>query len=157
MNSILEEMNTLYSDLIADKQMIITTNGLPVIKGIRFQIHQLLDNIFSNSIKYRKPDKPVIITLQSELINGHSIANLGGDVSKNYIRISVSDNGIGFEQKYADKIFEIFQRLHGKDEYSGTGIGLAICKRIVQNHAGTIYAIGVPDEGTTIYICFPVE
>ena len=155
LNTILAEITTLYSDSILDHKMKVTTDPLPVVNGIAFQLHQLFDNVFTNAVKYSKTDTPLSIEVHCKIIDGQSLAPQGGLAEKKYHQISISDNGIGFEQKYADKIFEIFQRLHGKDEYSGTGIGLAICKRIVQNHAGLIYAMGELDKGTTIYICLP--
>jgi len=155
LNVILGEIKAMYADQINEHEMEISSGPLPVVNGIAFQLRQLFDNIFTNSVKYKKPEGPLTISLRSEVVSGYSIVAEGGDAHQSYYRIEVSDNGIGFEQKYAEKIFEIFQRLHGKDEYSGTGIGLAICKRIVQNHNGVIYATGVLDEGATFYICLP--
>ena len=155
LNVILGEIKAMYADQINEREMEISSGPLPVVNGIAFQLRQLFDNIFTNSVKYKKPEGPLVITLRSEVVSGYSIVAEGGDAQQSYYRIEVSDNGIGFEQKYAEKIFEIFQRLHGKDEYSGTGIGLAICKRIAQNHNGVIYATGVLDEGATFYICLP--
>jgi signal transduction histidine kinase len=156
LNAVIGEIKSLHSEAINENKIIISSAKLPVMQGIAFQLQQLFDNLITNSIKYSRQGTVLRINISSELISGQSILAEGGEAGRQYFRISVADNGIGFEQIYAHKIFEIFQRLHGKDEYSGTGIGLAICKKIVQNHNGVIYASGVPDEGATIYICLPV-
>src|SRR6185295_12052499 len=101
---------------------------------IPFQFRQLMHNLIGNSLKFSKPGNPPHIQIKSEMenvlkLNGHTVSQ-----EKKYCHISVSDNGIGFEQQYSEKIFELFQRLHGKDRYPGTGIGLSIVKRIVENH-----------------------
>ena len=120
-----------------------------------FQFSQLLHNLLGNSIKFSKPGVPPVIKIKSEIIDGSKIANLTLQQDKKFCHIRISDNGIGFEPKYNSKIFELFQRLHGRDEYSGTGIGLAIVKRIVENHEGIITADGEPGKGATFDIYIP--
>ncbi|HXR81051.1 MAG TPA: ATP-binding protein, partial [Saprospiraceae bacterium] len=118
-------------------------------------IQQLFTNLIGNSIKYRKPDEPLVIRINCEKVTGadqHAL-KLGG--KGKYYKISVEDNGIGFEQHYADHIFNLFQRLHHYDEYEGTGIGLAICKKIVENHSGLITAEGRPGQGASFFIYLP--
>ncbi|HLP22020.1 MAG TPA: ATP-binding protein, partial [Chitinophagales bacterium] len=105
---------------------------------------------------YAKPDVPPCINITTTIINGTDIALEGADPNGQYHKIDIVDNGIGFEQEYAAKIFEIFQRLHKKNEYTGTGIGLAICKRIVQNHKGFIEASSSPGQGADFTIYLPV-
>jgi light-regulated signal transduction histidine kinase (bacteriophytochrome) len=151
LNETLEQVIKSYRDSGTVQELNIKWDKLPVLKGIPFQLYQLFDNIISNSVKYQKESTPLAIKITSEI----SGLQESSEPDKKYFIISVADNGIGFDQKYAHKIFEIFQRLHGKDEYSGTGIGLAICKKIVQNHGGFISALGTEDVGTTISIYLP--
>ena len=112
-------------------------------------------NLFSNAIKFSKEDQPLHINVTSEIETGEKLNSekLKKDVS--YCHIRISDNGIGFEPQYSEKIFEVFQRLHGKGKYSGTGVGLAIVKRIVENHNGLITATGQLNEGATFDIYIP--
>ena len=119
-------------------------DNLPCVMAVPDQMEQLFTNLFSNAIKYRKPDIPLEIRIQSE-------------VDGNFWKISLEDNGIGFEPQYKDKIFELFQRLHSRFEYEGTGIGLSICKKIVQNHYGWIKATGNPGQGARFEIFLPVS
>jgi light-regulated signal transduction histidine kinase (bacteriophytochrome) len=131
---------------------------LPTVRGHRRQLQQLFHNLISNSIKYRKHDvAPEIKIISSEITGQQS----GFDVSeeqklKHYYLIEVSDNGLGFEQQYAEKIFQMFQRLHGKSEFSGTGVGLAIARKVVENHQGYIAAESEPGVGSTFKILLPV-
>jgi len=111
--------------------------------------------MISNAVKYSKNGIPPRIKISSQIVCGCEIKESGGDEKIKYWKISIADNGIGFEQQYKHKIFELFQRLHGKSEFSGTGIGLAICKKIVQNHRGIITATGNPGVGATFNIFIP--
>lgn len=127
---------------------------------VPFQIQQLFENIVSNSIKYSSPGKKIEIEISSKIVNGERldfISSNDPNKKENYLNITFSDNGIGFDQKYSEKIFEIFQRLHGKNEYSGTGIGLSICKKIVENHHGFITATGKLNEGAKFDIYLPAS
>ena len=119
-------------------------------------MQQLFNNIIGNSLKYSKPGVPPRIYISSALVPGSELMVHGAYPEETYLSISIADNGIGFEQKYAKKIFELFQRLHSREKYSGTGIGLAICKKIIENHNGFILARGVPDVGATfiVYLLF---
>ena len=126
------------------------------IKIIPFQFRQLLHNLLSNSLKFSIPDKEIFIKIKSEIIEGNKLISDKLIDKKKYCHISVSDNGIGFEQQYSEKIFELFQRLHGRTEYNGTGIGLAIVKKIVDNHNGVITANATVNEGATFNIYIPV-
>jgi signal transduction histidine kinase len=131
---------------------MIDRSSLPVVRGEPFQLHQLFENLISNSVKYHKDGIPVHIRIscaEAEVISSQV------HPETRYLKISVSDNGIGFEQQYAGKIFEIFQRLHGQMSYSGTGIGLAICKKIAENHGGFIRASGHQGQGATFDVYFP--
>jgi signal transduction histidine kinase len=118
---------------------------LPVIEGDGGELRQLLENLLSNAIKFRRPDEP----LRVEVFEDESLSNGGESI------VVFADNGIGFEDQYAEKVFSIFKRLHGRSEYPGTGIGLAICRKIVGRHGGTIRAIGTPGEGARFVIALP--
>ena len=132
---------------IQEKNAIVRFENLPVIKGYRRQLQQLFQNLISNALKYSKNDVPAVIDISaSQLI----------DNGQHYHVISVKDNGIGFEQVYAEKIFQMFTRLHSKSEYSGTGVGLSIAKKVVENHNGYISAVSSPGVGTTFNVHFPV-
>lgn len=155
LNAVLRETELVFTEEIREKGVKINAADLPVVMGIPFQLQQLLGNVISNAIKYRKKDTAPQIDITCETVYGSAFLSEGVVPGKRYYRITVSDNGIGFEQKYAQKIFEVFQRLHGKEEYSGTGIGLAICKKIVQTHGGFIYATGSLNEGASFFICLP--
>jgi signal transduction histidine kinase len=122
-------------------------------------MQQLFHNLISNALKYSKPDTPPEITIRSQLAKGAD-AHLNlpvQELDKPYYLIEVSDNGIGFEQQYAEQIFEMFQRLHGKMEYSGTGVGLAIARKVVENHNGYIWATGEPGKGATFHVLLPFQ
>lgn len=133
----------------------LTHGPLPALKGIPFQFQQLFTNLIGNAIKYSRPDVVPHIHIHADTVISDNVPFLNGEASE-YHRITVSDNGIGFEQQYAEQIFELFQRLHGKSDYSGTGIGLTICKRIVENHDGVIRASGELGEGAKFEIYLPV-
>ncbi|MES2762620.1 MAG: PAS domain S-box protein [Bacteroidota bacterium] len=156
LNEVLTDVKTLHAESMAEGRLSIESDKLPTVLGVPFQLQQLFENIISNSMKYSKPKQGAKIKVSSELISAQEIPFFNTHGFENYYRISLSDNGIGFDQKYADKIFEIFQRLHGKNEYSGTGIGLSICKRIVENHQGYIAAHSILDKGATFEVYLPV-
>jgi PAS domain S-box-containing protein len=123
---------------------------------IPFQFRQLMYNLVSNSIKFAKSDEDLNVKVKFEVIKGFEANNDKLIEEKEYCHISISDNGIGFDSSYKDKIFEIFQRLHGREEYTGTGIGLAIVKKIVDNHNGVITADGELGKGATFHIYIPI-
>jgi signal transduction histidine kinase len=120
------------------------------------QIHQLFVNLLMNAIKYSTPGIPPKIYISSEVVDAKHIKKSLSLSGTSYWKITFADNGIGFGRQYEEKIFELFQRLHGKNEFEGTGIGLAICRKIIQNHNGHIYAEGRPEEGATFFICLPL-
>jgi len=157
LNLLVDEVRTNISDVLEEKNAVIESSPLPVIETIPIQFHQLFLNIISNAIKYSKNGVPPHIKISSQIVCGCEIKEQGADEKTKYWKISIADNGIGFEQQYQHKIFELFQRLHGKSEFSGTGIGLAICKKIVQNHRGIITATGHPGTGATFTIFIPAK
>jgi PAS domain S-box-containing protein len=119
--------------------------NLPVIDGDGGELRQLFENLLSNAIKFRRPDEP----LRIEVFEDDSLSDGRESV------VVFADNGIGFEDQYAEKVFSIFKRLHGRSEYPGTGIGLAICRKIIGRHGGTIRATGTPGEGARFVIALP--
>lgn len=139
LNRILNETKDDFSELIYQKKAIIYSKNLPQVRGIRVQLAQLFNNLISNSLKYSRPDVNPVIEIKYKQVVGSEIPNTGPvQQEKVYHKLTFIDNGIGFEEKYSEKIFTIFQRLHNKNEYEGTGIGLAICRRIATNHNGYI-------------------
>ncbi|MBA4852988.1 CheR family methyltransferase [Emticicia sp. BO119] len=155
MNVLLEEAKQSLSERIEEKKAVIETNTLPTLPIIPTQFYQLFANLISNSIKYSKKDVPPHIVIKASLMSGEDINDARAINIKKYWKLSFIDNGIGFEQQYEHKIFELFQRLHGKTEYSGTGIGLTICRKVVQNHEGLIEAFGKPGVGATFNVYIP--
>ncbi len=142
LQQVVQDLQNEFELLIEQKRAILDFQDLPTIQAIPLQMNQLFGNLLSNALKYTRPDVPPVISIHARQENG-------------YYHIRISDNGIGFEQKHADQIFHIFQRLHRKSEFSGTGIGLAICKKIVANHGGEIHATGNPGDGATFHITLP--
>ena len=157
LNELLENTKRDLSQRIEEKNVIINSSStLPTLNVIQFQIQQLFTNIISNSIKYNKPGITPVINISSRIVQGKDIP-AKSETSDRFYEISISDNGIGFDQKFADKIFTLFFRLHSNKDYSGTGIGLSICKLIAENHKGYIIAEGIPDIGATFRIYLPVS
>ena len=149
-NSILE-----LSQTIEDKKALVNHTSLPKTDAVDFQIQQLFTNLLSNSLKYARQDVDPIINITCDEIIAKNESRLKDKSNKKYYKIEFSDNGIGFEQENAEKIFQLFNRLHGKTEYQGTGVGLAICKKIVETHDGYIFATSKLNEGATFTIYLP--
>lgn len=142
---------------ISETNAQLTVSSLPTVQGDPSQLTQLFQNLLSNALKFRLPEVAPIISLSSQLVAlpdlpALLVVNRPGTT---YNCISLTDNGIGFEEKYTDRIFQVFQRLHGKDSYPGTGIGLAICEKVVANHGGAIIVSSQPGRGTTFTIYLP--
>lgn len=148
-NRVLDDMELKVKGLDADVQVA----RLPQLTVIPCQLEQVFANLIGNALKYQKPGQRPVVCITSEFVDG--VAFPGLIPHKNYIQISVTDNGIGFDEKYVDNIFQLFQRLHAKTAYDGTGIGLAVCKRIVLAHQGYITAHSTPGEGATFVVVLP--
>ena len=139
--------------LIQQKKVAIKAAHLPVIKAIPVQMNQLFMNLISNAIKFSKEDTTPTINIGIETLSEKEKTKYPElEPERTYYKLSFADNGIGFKQEYADRIFEIFQRLVGRSEYPGTGIGLAICRKILTNHKGVILADSKENEGTTFHV-----
>jgi light-regulated signal transduction histidine kinase (bacteriophytochrome) len=141
----------LVVDVISDIEVGIRNAGaqvnvgpLPSVRGDPNQLRQLFQNLIENAVKYRRPDVASMIRISGEENNG-------------ICRVFVEDNGIGFDEKYLQKIFQPFQRLHGRNEHPGLGIGLAVCRKIADRHRGTITAASTPGEGSTFIVTLPAE
>jgi PAS domain S-box-containing protein len=146
---IVMHVKELLSDRIEAKHAVIHCDPLPVLPVIAYQIEQLCTNLLNNALKFCRPDVPLVINIQQDprpvIVSGIP-----------YYKITIADNGIGFDPQFNDRIFQVFQRLHPKNQFEGTGIGLSICKKIMDNHNGYISAEGRPDEGATFTLLFPV-
>ena len=156
------DLNVILRDVISDQELKIEETGtrisvgqLPEIEGVHSELRQLFNNLIGNALKFRKKDTPPEIKISGHRLTHREKSDLLLPFNQPFFRIDVADNGIGFEGIYAEKIFEIFQRLHGKSEYSGSGIGLAICKKIAENHGGSIHATGAADSGATFSVILP--
>lgn len=142
--------------LIAQKRATLSYGDLPVVEAVPLQMSQLFGNLISNALKFTQSNVNPVISVSAELLDKAALRSYPMlDTRCAYYHLQVSDNGIGFDQHYAEQIFEIFQRLHGKKEFEGTGIGLAMCKKILQNHHGHIYATSREGYGAVFHILIP--
>ncbi|MEN2399178.1 response regulator [Flavobacterium sp. MC2016-06] len=155
LSTIIKDVKEALHENLLEKKAVIVTDFHDKATIIPFQFIQLMENLIHNAIKFSQKELPLQITIKSRLVHGFDlqIEKLAADV--NYCHITFGDNGIGFEPQHNEKIFGVFQRLHGKDLYEGTGIGLAIVKKIVDNHNGYIDAVGEPMKGVTFNIYIP--
>lgn len=150
------DLNVVVKEVMAELEVQIEKNNaqvhvetLPTIDAIPALMRQLFYNLINNAIKFRKKDEDPVVSIKSE------ITNQPGTTHGDRYKISISDNGIGFDSKYQDEIFMVFKRLHSYHEFEGSGVGLSICKKIVQKHHGSIVAEGKPGEGSTFVIELP--
>jgi len=155
LNLIIQSVKDNLAETIEEHRVKIQCKQLPTVNGVDFQLEQLFNNLISNAIKYKKDEGEARIEIASSIVHRDEINTEGFKLYKRYHEITVKDNGIGFDQENAEKIFEIFKRLHGRNTYSGTGIGLAICKKIVDNHRGFIRAVSTADVGSTFIVYVP--
>lgn len=157
LNIIIEKVKTEFKQTILQKRAIIEVAEICNVKIIPFQFRQLMHNLIGNALKYSNPQLPPHIKITSRNIKYEKLNMAELPPQKEYCHITISDNGIGFEQKFSNKIFEVFQKLHGKEEYDGTGIGLAIVKKIVDNHNGIINVTSELNKGATFNIYIPAS
>ena len=157
LNSVLAEVLSELQFPIRQSQAEIQVGNLPILNIVKFQFHQLFVNLISNAIKFSKKDLVPFITITSSILTGSNLDAINIDTTKEYWHITVEDNGIGFEPKYNHRIFDVFQRLHSRSEYEGTGIGLAICKKVILAHGGLITAEGNPNKGACFHLYLPVS
>ena len=153
LDKILKDILADFDPLIKEKNAKIESEPLPVIRAIPLQVGQLFYNLIDNALKFNNNKHPEI-----RISCAVAEYKVPGYLSEgNYLQITFADNGTGFDDKYESLMFSMFQQLHGKHEYSGTGIGLTLCKKIMENHHGFIRAAGEPDKGATFYLYFPVN
>ncbi|MDX1629572.1 MAG: ATP-binding protein, partial [Fulvivirga sp.] len=157
------ELNDLIKGILSDLDMMISqrkarikVDDLNKIYGSRMQLQQLFQNLLINAIKFTPEDRNPEIKITGKKVNGIDQKDFNININQNFLRVEIIDNGIGFEKKYADRIFQIFERLHGKNEFQGSGIGLAICHKVVQNHNGFIRAEPNKDNGARFIILLPL-
>jgi len=156
LNVLLEEVKVDYEDLIRSKGCVIKSNELPVIMGIAVQLRQLFANLISNSLKFCEISPSITIT--GRLLPAEELIRYPGlDGVIQYVELVFADNGIGFDQQYVDRMFMIFQRLHGRSKYEGTGVGLALVKKIVGNHRGYVKAESKMGQGAVFTVVLPMR
>jgi light-regulated signal transduction histidine kinase (bacteriophytochrome) len=156
LNNILEQVKAELCETIQQKNAVIVSESLPVILGSPEQLVYLFKNILSNALKFQPQGAVPHISIESKKLKAAELPGEYRHTGKEYWKIDITDNGIGFEQKDAQKIFHIFQRLHGLQEYTGTGMGLTISKKVMENHGGFITAEGRPGSGATFSCYFPL-
>lgn len=155
LNKIVENVKTDVELVIEEKKAIIQSDELPIINGISQQLHQLFYNLINNSLKFTRENPTITVSCrQLSEAEVKKLPELSNHIP--YIKLSFKDNGIGFDQKYASQIFTIFKRLNSSNTFEGTGIGLALCKKIVDNHHGLIHAESEPGKGATFHVILPV-
>ncbi|WP_166919303.1 CHASE3 domain-containing protein [Flavobacterium poyangense] len=155
LNDVFENAKSELTEVIDEKKALITVSKLPKLSVIPYQIEQLFINLIGNSLKYNRPGIAPEIQVESEKVNAADYPGLLDQNIKKFHKITFRDNGMGFDPQFKETIFVLFQRLHSKTDYPGTGIGLAICKKIADNHKGYIIADSTPDEGTLITVFLP--
>jgi len=161
---VIEEVKLEHKEIIEQKNATVEVAEVCEASVIAFQFRQLMSNLISNSLKYSKQDIPPHVVIEGKDLTGDEIikekpAELKGKLipEQKYCYIKIEDNGIGFDPGYGDRIFEVFQRLHNRDQYEGTGIGLAIAKKVVENHRGVITAKSEPNRGSIFEVYLPIE
>jgi two-component system CheB/CheR fusion protein len=158
LNETLKNILNDFELLVHEKKAKIKFDELPIIEAIPLQMDQLFYNLIGNSLKFSRENVPLVITITSRNLSKKEIKKYPAlKPSIAYVEIIFKDNGIGFAQKYSEKIFTIFQRLHNKDTFIGTGIGLALTKKITENHHGVIFADAKESIGASFHIILPFK
>jgi PAS domain S-box-containing protein len=153
-NLLVEVLQTFDQKLEETKAKVIF-NDLPTAMVVPSQFRQLFQNLVSNSLKFSRPDVDTVVDIGHEYLTGHAVQEHKLPPADRYLKLTFKDNGIGFDNKFLPKIFSIFQRLHPRNKYEGNGIGLSICKRIVENHGGVMLASGAVNEGAVFTVIVP--
>lgn len=157
LNEVLDQVKTDFEILIQEKKAEIKSEHLPSVIAVQEQMIQLFTNLIANALKFTDKETPVIDILSNVVYKDQIFNAPESLLDTKYAEIIVRDNGIGFDQQFSSKIFEMFQRLHGRNEFSGTGIGLALCKKIVENHKGYITVHSEVGKGASFYIYLPLR
>ncbi len=156
LSQIAAEVVSDLEEQIGQLQGMVEVGKLPTIQADPLQMRQLIQNLIANALKYHREGVPPVVNISGHYAHGPENRKAGQSPTDEQCRVVVEDNGVGFDDKYAERIFGIFQRLYPRDVYEGTGIGLAICRRIAERHGGTIVAHGVPNQGSTFEVLLPV-
>ncbi|WP_179091134.1 ATP-binding protein [[Flexibacter] sp. ATCC 35208] len=158
LNTLLQQVSSDLEESLQEKKGTIHSEVLPAIEGNPTSLQQLIQNILTNAIKFASPERQLAINISCQLLKGAAldVPIRENQLEDTFCRLSFEDNGIGFEPAYAERIFLLFQRLHGMSEYSGTGIGLAICKKITDSHHGYIKAYGEAGKGARFIVILPL-
>jgi len=158
------DLNRLTQEVLSDLEALIAETGgrvdvgdLPTIDADAAQMRQLQQNLIGNALKFHKPEEPPLVKIKGRILDGPGNGAAAMSPAESTCEITIEDNGIGFDEKYLDRIFTIFQRLHGRDTYDGTGIGLATCRKIVERHGGSITAKSRPGEGARFIVTLPAR
>ena len=158
------ELSRIAQDVLSDLEVRIQQTAgqvdlgaLPAIEADPLQMRQLFQNLLGNALKFHHEGKPPVIKVRGTVLSEPAPGSAAGGQSREFCQITFEDNGIGFDEKYLDRIFVLFQRLHGRSAYDGTGIGLAICRKIADRHGGSITAESLPGEGSTFRITLPLQ
>ena len=158
------DLNTVTKGVLSDLEVrieqqkaAIELGDLPTIEGDPLQMRQLLQNLIGNALKFQAPNAQPVVRIHAKLLKSPFASTPEEDPYAEQCELTIQDNGIGFDEKYLDKIFAVFQRLHGRNEYEGTGVGLAVCRRITDRHGGTITATSKPGEGAIFVVTLPVR
>jgi len=158
------DLNKIAREVLSDLEVRLQQTGgqvvlgeLPALDADPLQMRQLFQNLLGNALKFHQEAKPPVVKVHARVLNQPSPGAAPGSTEDEFCRITVEDNGIGFDEKYLDRIFILFQRLHGRSAYEGTGIGLAICRKIADRHGGSITANSSPGEGSTFVVTLPLR
>ena len=158
LREVLKNVKNDFEILIQQKGINLTIGDLPTVEAIPLQMNQLFFNLLGNALKFTVDGRQPIISVSSRLLSEDEVlVNDALTSGITYCEIMVKDNGLGFDPQYAEKVFEIFQRLNARTAYDGTGIGLAVCHKIVQNHNGLIHARSKENEGATFHVILPLH
>jgi light-regulated signal transduction histidine kinase (bacteriophytochrome) len=154
LGEVVEEVVALLKDRIDRVGGEVVVGSLPTVNGERVQLHQVFLNLVGNSLKYRDPSRPLRIVISEDIRQGNE--NVVGLAEKSaQVRVEVKDNGIGFDPKYSERVFDAFMRIHSKDRFEGSGLGLAICRRIAERHGGRLEAMAEPNVGASFTLILP--
>lgn len=158
LSEVLHHIESDLEVLIQQKNATIAYKNLPTIKGSGILLYQLFYNLINNALKFSEPAETPYIKINAAAVKGRDMKkDLNVKPGTTYLRISIQDNGIGFDSEQSQKIFKTFTRLNAKDKYEGTGLGLALCKKIAERHNGVIYAEGKEGKGATFYVMLPCD
>jgi two-component system CheB/CheR fusion protein len=159
-------LDTILRNVLSDLELLVTeknaiieyTELLPTIDAIPLQMNQLFSNLLTNALKFNEASSKPVIHISFKILSANELKEFPSKRAEvSYIEIKIEDNGIGFEPEFADQIFQLFERLHSADEFEGTGLGLALCKKIVENHNGEIYGVSIEGAGAAFYVIIPVK